>query len=173
MHIGPFRFFRGALLGGLSIALGPTPSSQPPRLQWQLIDGKHWQIASATSEDTAVTDFAERTGGRCAPGMVDVEGRSKVHGWGYYDGVDTLQETTCVDWIDRAFPERCARFDRQQWLAASSAIRTQEVQLCIDRFEYPNRRMAYPWIMVSWTEAKSICEGSGKRLCTEAEWTFA
>ncbi len=28
-------------------------------------------------------------------------------------------------------------------------------------------------IYVSWYEAKSLCERSGKRLCTEEEWTFA
>lgn len=47
------------------------------------------------------------------------------------------------------------------------------MHFCIDRFEYPNRRGAYPWIMVDWNEARGICAQEGKRLCTEAEWTFA
>jgi formylglycine-generating enzyme required for sulfatase activity len=105
--------------------------------------------------------------------MVEVSGRMKLGGWGWDDRVDVLQQSACVEWIDRSFPERCARFDRARWLALSSGLPVQPMHFCIDRFEYPNRRGAYPWIMVNWTEARAICARDGKRLCTEGEWTFA
>jgi formylglycine-generating enzyme required for sulfatase activity len=105
--------------------------------------------------------------------MVEVQGRMMVDGWGHSDVVDVLQKETCMDWIDSAFPERCARFDRAHWLALSKGIPTHPMHFCIDRFEYPNRRGAFPWIMVDWNEARAICARDQKRLCSEAEWTFA
>jgi hypothetical protein len=138
------------------------------------LEGKHWQIvASSPIEDVAVTDAAERTRGRCPAGMVDVAGRMKIDGWGYMDGVDALQKKTCVDWFARKYPERCETFDRDRWLVLAKALATQPMSFCIDRFEYPNRRGAFPWIMITWTEARAVCQREGKRLCTEAEWTFA
>jgi formylglycine-generating enzyme required for sulfatase activity len=44
---------------------------------------------------------------------------------------------------------------------------------CIDTFEFPNRRGAIPRINVSWNDAKRLCEGQGKRLCSEEEWEKA
>jgi hypothetical protein len=115
----------------------------------------------------------KRTGralrGHCAEGMVEVEGRMMVDGWGDSDAVDALQKSVCVSWINRTFPERCAQFDEERWRVLSRNIPTQPMHFCIDRFEYPNRRGAYPWILVNWNEAKVICAREAKRLCTEAE----
>jgi formylglycine-generating enzyme len=47
------------------------------------------------------------------------------------------------------------------------------MHFCIDRFEYPNKKGAYPIILVNWYEARDQCKADGKRLCTEDEWTFA
>lgn len=149
-------------------------SREPLTHEWRLIDGKHWQIVSpADGESTELTDAAEGTRGACTEGMVEVQGQMMVDGSGYFDVVDALQKTVCVDWINRTFPERCARFDEERWRALSAGIPRQPMHFCMDRFEYPNRRGAYPWIMVNWNEARGICAGEGKRLCTEDEWTFA
>lgn len=146
----------------------------PPLVHhWQLLDGEHWQIVGPAGEDVALTDATEKTRGPCTPGMVAIKGRMKVDGWGYVDGVDVLQKTTCVDWLQRGFPARCEQFDRAQWLVRSKTLATEDMDFCIDRFEYPNRRGAYPWIMVTWMEAAALCKRAGERLCTEAEWTFA
>ena len=48
----------------------------------------------------------------------------------------------------------------------------KDLDYCMDRYEYPNVKGAYPVIMVNWFDARSICEGDGKRLCSEDEWTF-
>ena len=44
---------------------------------------------------------------------------------------------------------------------------------CIDEFEYPNRLGAIPMVMVTWYEARRLCETQGKRLCGDDEWTLA
>ncbi len=43
----------------------------------------------------------------------------------------------------------------------------------IDRYEYPNRQGARPAVKVDWEDAVKLCEGAGKRLCTEEEWEAA
>jgi hypothetical protein len=165
----------GAIASAL-VLLSDAPhadASAQPSHAWQLVEGRHWQIASPAVEDVEATDASEGTRGHCSEGMVEVQGRMMVDGWGYVDMVDLLQRETCTDWIDRAFPERCARFDRDHWLALSKSIPTHPMHFCIDRFEYPNRRGAYPWIMVDWNDARALCAREQRRLCTEAEWTFA
>jgi formylglycine-generating enzyme required for sulfatase activity len=43
----------------------------------------------------------------------------------------------------------------------------------IDEYEYPNEPGAIPTVMVSWYEARRLCEVQGKRLCGDDEWTLA
>jgi peroxiredoxin len=153
--------------------LRSTPTSeadkQPeaPR-DWRLVSGRSWQIVSAPGEAPEVTDLAEGTRGICPAGMVEVRGKMKIS---YV--LDELQQQACTRWISRTFPERCADFDREKWLALSKDLPTSDMHFCIDRFEYPNRKGENPVIMVSWYEAKASCESAGKRLCSENEWTFA
>jgi formylglycine-generating enzyme required for sulfatase activity len=44
---------------------------------------------------------------------------------------------------------------------------------CIDEYEYPNQQGAIPVVMVTWFQAKTLCEAQGKRLCGDDEWTLA
>lgn len=142
--------------------------------EWRLIEDAHWQIVDgAPIETPETTDEREGTRGACGAGMVEIQGNMLVEGAGYFDDVDALQEATCVDWISHTFPERCARFDEGRWRTLSAGLPRHPMHFCIDRFEYPNRRGAFPWIMVDWNEARAICARDAKRLCTEAEWTFA
>ena len=102
--------------------------------------------------------------------MVAVAGDMKQGG---ATSIEGLQNTTCTDWIDQKYPERCAIFDRVSWERVSAPLSTLPMRFCIDRFEYPNRRHAFPVIDVTWNESGEICAGEGKRLCSETEWTFA
>ena len=43
----------------------------------------------------------------------------------------------------------------------------------IDRYEYPNRKGAYPMVAVSWKQADDLCTKAGKRLCHVEEWERA
>lgn len=139
-----------------------------PAREWQLVLGRHWQVLGPPGEPALVTDARERNRGGCLPGMIEVSGNMKQH-W----LLDELQLQSCTKWIDRKWPERCAAYDRDRWIALSKDLPTQHLHFCIDRFEYPNRRGEYPIIMVSWYEARDACKAEGKRLCTEDEWTFA
>jgi hypothetical protein len=147
--------------------LAPSAPSRP----WTLVDGKYWQLTSPESEDPGAPDEAEGTRGACAPGMVEVSGTMKIDG--PHGTVEALQDTICTDWINRDFPARCAAFDAEKWQKVSRDLPTRAEHFCIDRYEYPNRRGAFPVIAVTWHEAGALCEARGARLCTEDEWTFA
>jgi formylglycine-generating enzyme len=97
----------------------------------------------------------------CPPEMVEVEGD-------YCPYV----EQKCLRWLDPATRLQCAEFDK----AASSprcSLKTQHKRFCIDRYEWPNKVGALPRYMASWYEAKASCEATGKRLCSDTEWTLA
>lgn len=162
----------------LGLAKGALKGVVPEKLRysWSLQKDKHWQITSTPSESREATDQLENNRGSCSAGMVEVKGRMKLDpSTNPYDprSIEELQKTTCKRWINRDYPERCAEFDRDKWLEISKEMPTREMSFCMDRFEYPNQKGAYPWIMVSWYEANELCAEEGKRLCNEAEWTFA
>jgi formylglycine-generating enzyme len=176
----------GAFAGTLARSPSPALAGQVSqaalvpgalRNEWRLQQGKHWQIVSSPSESQDTTDANEGTRGSCGGGMVEVKGAMKLDpsANAYYDhnSVEELQKTTCTKWINRDYPERCAEFDRDKWLSVSKELATKPMHFCMDRYEYPNQKGVYPWIMVSWYEAVDLCADEGKRLCDEHEWTFA
>lgn len=46
-------------------------------------------------------------------------------------------------------------------------------KVCIDKYEYPNKKGSSPNGNVSYEEAQKACESLGKRLCTSEEWEWA
>lgn len=63
----------------------------------------------------------------------------------------------------------CERFARVTECLAPR----QNLDFCMDEYEFPNQKGAHPPVMVSWHDAKQSCAGAGKRLCTESEWVTA
>lgn len=164
-------FVLGAAYAGASPAHDAKQKSafpSEPSHAWRLVDGKHWQIVGPEGEPPDVTDAQENNRGACKAGMVEVKGQMRVTDLG-----DELQKSICKNWITREFPERCAEFDRDKWLKLAASLPTRAMHFCIDRYEYPNRKGAYPIILMDWHEANAVCGREGKRLCTEDEWTFA
>jgi sulfatase modifying factor 1 len=159
------------LASTLAIQGDRATKSSPLEHEWREVDGRSWQIVAPTSEDPAVTDEAEGTRGDCPVGMVEVRGQMKTVG--SVDMLDELQKTSCIEWIDRDFPERCALYDEQKWRELSRDLPTKPMHFCIDRFEYPDRKGDYPVIAVTWREANELCGERSERLCSEEEWTFA
>lgn len=51
--------------------------------------------------------------------------------------------------------------------------RRHRIRVCVDRYEYPNRKGSLPEIAVDEETAEAKCKKWGKRLCTRAEWTLA
>jgi formylglycine-generating enzyme len=160
------------LLPAFSPTESETDPEQKPSRPWQLISGKHWQMVSGEGEiePTDVTDQREGNRGSCKPGMVEVKGAMKTHPT---QSIDALQLQTCTNWIQKEWPERCAEYDREKWLEIAATLPSKEEHFCMDRFEYPNQKGAYPYVMVSYFESRDMCKAQGKRLCTEEEWTFA
>jgi len=65
--------------------------------------------------------------------------------------------------------ERCLRYRKP----ARCKVDRVALRFCIDRYEWPNAEGKKPRLLVSWTEAKELCRGAGKRLCTADEFNFA
>lgn len=135
-----------------SQAGAPTPqlATQPSDTAPQAADGSKVN----PKEDKASSD-------RCPANMILVEGM-------YCPNV----KQECVDWAEdpAKFPyARCRKYKEQ------SECKGERVPMafCIDREEYSAPGQDLPQGDTSWTEAKQTCESQGKRLCQEAEWTFA
>ncbi len=152
--------------GDAAAAKSPTDASTPRA--WRHLRGPHWQIVSPPGEPTEVTDRTEGNRGACGPGMIEIAG-NMVNAY----MMDQRQQAVCTRWINRNFPERCAEFDRDKWLAVIKDLPRRPMHFCIDRYEFPNLKGEYPLLYVNWVEAGKICKDDGKRLCTENEWTFA
>ena len=135
------------------------------------IEGKWWSM-----EPTDVIIAEKKLDGDCPGDMVYVSGGMLDDGglgsW-HSNSIESLQKTTCVKWIEKKYPERCATFSNEKWLQLSKKFSRKDMSFCIDKYEWPNKQGAYPWVMVTWDESQKLCESVGKRLCTEDEWTFA
>lgn len=51
--------------------------------------------------------------------------------------------------------------------------RRPRIRVCVDRYEYPNRKGHLPETAVDEETAAARCKAAGKRLCTRQEWTLA
>lgn len=47
------------------------------------------------------------------------------------------------------------------------------VSVCMDEYEWPNKKGAIPEVMMTYVEAQASCKKLGKRMCTEFEWELA
>ncbi|UQA62675.1 formylglycine-generating enzyme family protein [Polyangium aurulentum] len=66
--------------------------------------------------------------------------------------------------------ERCLRYEEPSVCLSKER---QPMRFCMDRYEWPNQQGELPLFLVSWTDARKLCEGKGKRLCRETEFNFA
>lgn len=136
------------------------------------INGLWWSMEPIPMISSGVKNHE----GPCPSGMISVSGLMLDDGglgsWNT-KSVEYQQKSTCVNWIEKKFPERCATFDKSAWLSVSGNFPRKGMSFCIDTYEWPNKKGSYPWVMVTWSEAHELCWSIGKRLCTEDEWTFA
>ncbi|MEZ4258934.1 MAG: SUMF1/EgtB/PvdO family nonheme iron enzyme [Polyangiaceae bacterium] len=123
--------------------------------------------AATTPAGTATAAATEEEVGEEAP--VLVAGRACPNDMVEVDGTFCpFLEQRCVRWTGPK-KRRCAEFAKSGPCQTASTRK----RFCIDRYEYPNKFGATPIVMKTWYAAKATCEGLGKRLCTESEWTLA
>ena len=106
----------------------------------------------------------------CARGMIHIEGNML---FGYPDFVEIVQDSTCIHWINKDFPARCAEFDPKMWEKEKKKLSRVHMNFCIDTYEWPNKVNEEPLVFIDWVHAAKECTSTGKRLCSEDEWTFS
>jgi sulfatase modifying factor 1 len=122
------------------------------------VDAAPVEVVSLAAAAPAGQGTSDTKRGACAEGMVEVEGE-----------YCSMVEQTCLRWIDTETKMRCAEFSDDVRCVGSKTKK----RFCVDRFEWPNQEGAKPVIMKTWYEARAACQGAGKRLCTDSEWTLA
>jgi hypothetical protein len=65
--------------------------------------------------------------------------------------------------------ERCLKYKAP----SECLVKRRKSRFCMDRYEWPNQKGELPALLMSWIDAKKMCEDKGKRLCTEEEFNFA
>jgi hypothetical protein len=141
-----------------SSSSSPAQPEQGQRTLLQTNDGEVFAMASSTN-NTATN--------KCPNDMVEVQGM-------YCPSVINK----CLRWLDKdqsakanggEGPVRCAEFAPTKCLSKEKKF----MHFCMDTYEFPNVKGELPKVEMTWTEAKQSCEGEGKRLCKDYEWTFA
>lgn len=70
----------------------------------------------------------------------------------------------------KIIPNQCIRYAEP---VTCFQNRRRPMRFCMDRHEWPNKKGELPRTLVSWQDARALCEAEGKRLCTEEEFNFA
>ena len=65
--------------------------------------------------------------------------------------------------------ERCLKYKAP----SECLVKRRKSRFCMDRYEWPNQKGELPALLMSWIDARKLCEDTGKRLCTEEEFNFA
>lgn len=152
------------------LRLGHTFTSTHPEKHhvWRLVDGKFWQIESPASASLT----ASQPGDKCPADMVLAAGEYLLDSAGKdTEAIREWQDKSCSKW--RGKSQVCEQFDEKRWASMRKKGKHRPMNVCVDRYEYPNQKGEYPMVVVSYTEATTLCKKQNKRLCTESEWTFA
>jgi len=149
---------------------GPPSAPSSPRLVAPSRDAGPGLIPMLAKGDPAIFGSFIKPGSpapavvsdeSCPSDMVEVEGN-------YCPYV----EQKCARWLDPTTKLQCAEFEKPA-TAGRCFMKTDHKRFCIDRYEWPNKVGQLPAAMASWNDAKASCEGIGKRLCSDTEWTLA
>ncbi len=135
----------------------------------------NWQ-ASADGLDPLPPEQSRDADG-CPTGMIRARGRYLVdeQGRDTNDRVFSLQNQACSKWRTRShgIDGVCENFDAEKWKTLRADLPTVAIDVCVDRYEFPNRYGEFPLVVTMFSESAKYCKAAGKRLCTESEWTFA
>lgn len=166
-----FAFLNTLLLfGGPLLQVRELQEPPPVFDEWAFVGHKsHWIFHKGPGLVPA--------GSPSCPGgdMIEIGGQivTATESGEFNQSINYDQDRTCTKWLRKKWPEACNIYNQRKWAKIREQYSRKNMNFCIDPFEWPNQIGAAPWIMVSWFEAKNLCEARGKRLCTEEEWTFA
>lgn len=146
-----------------------------PKVPWRKLRKVNWH--GDASALPALPPEPPRPAGACPDGMLPLKGGFLLDREGREDtdGVQLEQNAVCSKWRteDKGINGLCDVFDRDKWIARTKDFPRKELDVCIDRYEFPNRYGEYPLVVATYAESAGYCAREGKRLCTESEWTFA
>lgn len=135
----------------------PSPTLQPPK------PSSKTNTATKRASTLKPAPKAELGNSPCAPGMVLVKGAF----------CPKVKQNCAL----RSDPEgsvlrkmRCTEYESPALCASKERVK---MRYCIDRDEYTGKGETLPANFQSFDQAQKTCAASGKRLCTESEWTFA
>ncbi len=170
----------GAVAGGDGAASGARATAAEDAGSTGAPDGGPDDAGGASDADAGEDGALPGSTEGCPAGMVRVEGEycpevlQKCLGHSSeYDKDKALEarKKKTGEPIGRSnVSERCLKYE-----APSVCLSKQRrhVRFCVDRYEWPNEKGTVPALLVSWVDAKKLCEEAGKRLCTEDEFNFA
>lgn len=146
----------GYVLGGLGRHRSPPENTVRPVL------GRGLTLRASVLAEASLKSSPVVVGG-CGPEMILVEGK-------YCPALIQRCQTQIDPDGSALHGHRCAEYKR-----SSSCLSPQKQQLrfCIDRDEHVEAGASLPQSRVTAAEARATCERYGKRLCSNAEWTFA
>ena len=158
--VGSLAVLVAGPLAGLVIA-----SRAPPRecAQASVAAAPPNNVVAGALEPAASTPPARSPGRPCPENMVLVDGEfcpEVFH--------------RCLEYMDAEGTAlhrvRCARYKEPAHCLSPQRV---HLRYCVDRNEYVAPGQTLPRNQTTFAEAREICRGQGKRLCTETEWTFA
>lgn len=136
----------------------PVPSATPPPL-----DAPPPPAASASAPPAKEPSAkaTEPTGPTSCPAeMVLVEG----------DYCTKVEHKCKKEWFAKANKKKvCEEFEETSTCVGDKVKK----RYCIDKYEWPNIAGERPEVMNRFHQAQVKCAASGKRMCSESEWTFA
>jgi len=125
-------------------------------------------IASSSNElDDAGSVVQNKNDGPCPNDMVYIDGSycSSVFHHCIKGGKDHLYNK-----VGDPEPYYCDEYKEENIKCLGTEY---PIKYCMDKYELPNVVGEMPLVMISWYDAKNICESKGKRLCSDKEFIVA
>lgn len=160
----------------VSLGFEITKRYERKRFTWLQVERLNWQASVGNRMALQTLPPIGETEG-CPSGMLRVRGKFLLDTKGRddTDEVQLVQNRSCEKWRtnDHGVNGLCDVFAREDWLERKQSLETRGVDVCVDRFEFPNTFGEYPLVVTTFAEAERYCKGVDKRLCDENEWTLA
>lgn len=158
----------GLVLAVFVVVALPTKSPRRARGGVVALAGAHVDSAAESRAQEAGAVVGSRAGqavGDAMPSGSCPAGSVRVHGKRCEEPV-----SWCLEWIDG--PEAGAARRCRRYAPTRCKGKRIPMDFCIDEDEHASAS-GLPDVHVTFDDASRTCEGEGKRLCRESEWTFA